>query len=70
MTDAGNGDERNRAVSCTVRRYTRAWPLMTDFKTACDLVERRVEDRYGISVFVLDVVEIPSCKPRKRWWSS
>src|SRR5688572_4547752 len=30
---------------------------MTDFKTAFDLVERRVEDRYGIPVSISDVLD-------------
>ncbi|MBK7859101.1 MAG: hypothetical protein IPJ65_10880 [Archangiaceae bacterium] len=30
---------------------------MTDFKTAFDLIERRVEDRYGIPVSISDVLD-------------
>jgi hypothetical protein len=30
---------------------------MTDFKTAFDLIERRVEDRYGIAVSISDVLD-------------
>src|SRR3954465_11166461 len=30
---------------------------MTDFKTAFDLIDRRVEDRYGIPVSISDVLD-------------